>query len=31
MGNRVAKKSKKEEDLFIKNVLRKDHPPHVIS
>src|SRR5215470_889358 len=26
MGNRVAKKSKKEEDLFIRNVRRKDHP-----
>jgi hypothetical protein len=27
MGNRVAKKRKKEEDLFIKNIIRKDHPP----
>jgi hypothetical protein len=27
MGSRVAEMRKKEEDLFIRNVLRKDHPP----
>jgi hypothetical protein len=27
MGSRVAETRKKEEDLFINNVLRKDHPP----
>jgi hypothetical protein len=27
MGNRVAKGRKKEDDLFIMNVLRKEHPP----
>lgn len=27
MGNGVATKSKKEDDLFLRNVLRKDPPP----
>src|SRR5215469_12292428 len=27
MGNRVARKSKKEDDLFITTTVRKDHPP----